>query len=72
MILVAALLQQRQKFSIDFSTAKTKFCLSLQYNGDNSYLLVNRKEFKADNKNVNFSTQFCLGIISEKFGAIEC
>ena len=33
--------------------------LSLHYNGDNSSLLVNRKEiykFKADNKDDNFST----------------
>ena len=46
-----------------FSKANTKFCLNLQYNNDNSYLFVNGKEifkFKADNKNVNFSTQFCL------------
>ena len=35
--------------------------------------LFNGKEifkFKADNKNVNFPTQFCLGIISNGFGAI--
>ena len=34
---------------------------------DNSYLFVNGKEifkFKNDNKNVNFSTQCCLGSIS--------
>ena len=57
-----------KKFSTNFSNAKTKFCLSLHYNGNNSYLFVNRKEiykFKADNKNVNFPTQFCLGSISE-------
>ena len=28
--------------------------------------------FKADNKNVNFPTQFCLGRISKKIDAIEC
>ena len=41
--------------------------MSLHYNADNNYLLVNGKEifkFKADNKNVNFPTQFCLGSIS--------
>ena len=55
-----------QKFSINFSKARTKFCLSLHYNHDNSYLFVNRKEiykFKADDKNVNFPTQFCPGTI---------
>ena len=30
------------KFSISLSKAKTKFCSSLHYNGDNSYLFVNR------------------------------
>ena len=54
-------------FSINFSKATTKFCLSLHYNDDNSYLFVNGKEifkFKADNKTVNFPTPFCLGDIS--------
>ena len=35
---------------------------------------VNGKEifkFKTDNKNVNFPTQFCLGSVSNGFGAIE-
>ena len=48
--------------------------MSLHYNDDNSYLFVKGKEifnFKADNKNVNFSTQFCLGSISNGFSAHE-
>ena len=56
-----------KKLSINFSKAKTKFCLSLHYNGDNSYLFVNGKEtykFKVENKNVEFRTQFCPGNIS--------
>ena len=32
-----------KKFSINFSKANTKFYLSLHYNDDNSYLLVNGK-----------------------------
>ena len=35
-------------------------------------MLVNRKEiinFKANNNNINFPTQFCLGIISDGFSA---
>ena len=32
-----------KKFRISFSKAKAKFCLNLHYNGDNSYLFVNRK-----------------------------
>ena len=38
------------KFSINFIKANIKFCLSLHYNADNSYLLVNGKDiikFKA-------------------------
>ena len=37
-------------------------------------MFVNGKEilkFKADNKNVNFPTQFCLGSISNRFSATE-
>ena len=52
---------REKKFNINLSKANTKFCLSLHYNVDNSYLFVNGKEifkFKADNKNVNFPTQF--------------
>ena len=30
-----------KKFSINFSEAKTKFCLSLHYIADNSYLFAN-------------------------------
>ena len=63
-----------KKFSINFSKANTKFCLSFHYSDDNSYLFVNGKEifkFKANNKNVNFPTQFCLGSISNEFSATE-
>ena len=33
-----------KKFSINYTKANTKFCLSLNYNADNSYLFVNRKK----------------------------
>ena len=61
-------------FSINFSIAIIKVCLSLHYNGDNRYLFFIGKEifkFKAKNGNANFSTQFCLGCISNGFGATE-
>ena len=48
--------------------------MSLHYNANNSYLLVNRKEifkFKVDNKNINFPTQFYLGSTSNGFSATE-
>ena len=48
--------------------------MSLHYNADNSYLFVNGKEifkFKADNKNFNSLTQFCLRRASNGFSATE-
>ena len=45
MVLMIALVQQGKKISINFSKAKAKFCLSLQCNGDESHLYVN-KTFK--------------------------
>ena len=48
--------------------------MSLHYNDDNSSFFVNGKEIfkiKADNKNVNFPTQFCLGSISNGCSAAE-
>ena len=56
-----------QKFTINFSKAKTKFCLSLHYNHHNIHLFFNVK--KIFNKNVDFPTEFCLGSISNKFDA---
>ena len=56
-----------KKVSINFSNGNIKFCLSLHFNFDNGYLLVNGKEifkFKTDNRNVNFATRFCFGSIS--------
>ena len=67
-------MHQKKKFNINFTKAKTKFCLILHYNGDNSYLFVNGKEilkFKADNGNVSFLTQFLLRRISNAFGTTE-
>ena len=63
-----------KKFNIDFTKANTKFCLNLHYNADYSYLFVNKKElfkFKADNKNIKFPNQFCLGSISNGFSNTE-
>ena len=41
---MGALVHQKQKFSINFTKANTKVCLSLDYTADNSYLFVNGKE----------------------------
>ena len=75
MVIMEAFDHQKKKFSINFTKSNTRFCLSLHYNADSSYLFVNGKEifkFKADNKNVIFPTQFCLGSISNGFSATEC
>ena len=61
-------------FSVNFSKAKSKFCLSLHYTGDNSYLLVDWKEiykFKDSNGNNNFPTRFFIGSISDRFSVTE-
>ena len=63
-----------KKFNISCIKLNTKLCLSLDYNADNSSSFVNGREifnFKFDNKNVNFPTQFCLGSISNGFSNTE-
>ena len=37
-----SVVQPENKFSIYFTNSKTEFCLSLRYNGDESYLNVNK------------------------------
>ena len=74
MVLIEALVHQKKKFSINFSKANTKFCLSLYCNADQNYLFVVGKDifkFKSDNKNVTFPTQFCFRSISNGFSAAE-
>ena len=61
-------------FCVNFSKAMVKVCLSFHYNCDSRYLFFIGKEifkFKANNGKVNFSTQFCLGCISNGYGATE-
>ena len=58
-------------YSINFNVTKKKFCLSLHYNGANSYLFVNGTEiykFKAkDSETV--ASPLCLGNISKDWSA---
>ena len=54
-------------YSIDFTVTKKKFCLSLHYNGRNSYLFVNGTEiikFKAKDSQI-VASPLCLGNISK-------
>ena len=53
--------------SINFTVKKKKFCLSLHYNGANSYLFVNGTEiykFKAKDSEI-VASPLCLGNISK-------
>ena len=54
-------------YSINFTKQNTKFCLSLHYNGANSYLFVNGREiikFKTKHSEIN-PYELCLGSISK-------
>ena len=53
----------------NFAVENKTFCLSLHYNGDNSYLFVNGKQvinFKAKDSEIK-AYQLCLGNISKDF-----
>ena len=55
-------------YSINFTVTKKKFCLSLHYHGENSYLFVNGKKkivkFKAKDSEI-IASPICLGNISK-------
>ena len=56
-------------YSINFAATRKKFCLSLEYNGENSYLFVNGTEickFKVKDSKI-VATPLCLGKVSKKW-----
>ena len=58
-------------YSINFAVTRKKFCLSLYYNGANSFLFVNGTEickFKAKDSEIAV-TPLCLGNISKDWSA---
>ena len=60
-------LTAEKMYSISFTVTKKKFCLSLHYNGANSYLFVNDTEiykFKAKDSKI-VASPTCLGNISK-------
>ena len=64
-------LTAEKMYSIKFAVTKKKFCLSLPYNGANSYLFVNGTEiykFKAKDSEI-VATPLCLGNISKDWSA---
>ena len=61
------MLNAEKMYSINFTKKNTKFCLSLHYNGANSYLFVNGTEiykFKAKDSEI-VASPLCLGNISK-------
>ena len=62
-------LTAEKMYSINFTKEYTKFCLSLHYNGANSYLFVNGREiikFKEKDSNI-VARPLCLGNISKNW-----
>ena len=60
-------LTAEKMYSINFTVTKKKFCLSLHYNGSNSYLFANGTEifkFKAKDSKI-VAAPLCLGKISK-------
>ena len=60
-------LTAEKMYSINFTVTKKQFCLSLHYNGANSYLFVNGTEiykFKAKDSEI-VASPLCLGNISK-------
>ena len=60
-------LTAEKMYSINFMVKRKRFCLSLHYNGSNSYLFVNGTEiikFKAKDSDIA-TTPLCLGNISK-------
>ena len=61
-------LSKEKMYSINFTVTGKKFCLSLHYNGANSYLFVNDTEiikFKAKYSEI-VATPLCLGNITKE------
>ena len=60
-------LTAEKMYSINFTVTNIQFCLSLHYNGENSYLFVNGSEickFKVNDSEIAASP-LCLGNISK-------
>ena len=56
-------------YSVNFTDHREKYCLSLHYNGENSYLFVNGTEiikFKVKDSEI-VATPLCLGNISKNW-----
>lgn len=66
--LIESSLTAEKMYSINFTETNKKFCLSLHYNGNNSYLFVNGVEvfkFKALTGYIETHNGICLGNVSK-------
>ena len=66
-------LTAEKMYSINFTVTNIKFCLSLHYNGENSYFFVNGTEiykFKAKAFEI-VAAPLCLGNISKDWSIID-
>ena len=62
-----------EMYSTNFTVTNKKFCLSLHYNGDSSYLFVNGKaiiSFKAKDSEI-VPYPLCLGNVSKDFSPLN-
>ena len=57
-----------KEYAINFGEEHKTFCLSLYYNGVNSYTFVEIYKFKAKDPEIN-AAPLCLGNVSKKFSA---
>ena len=63
------MMTKEKEYFINFTEQQKKFCLSLHYNGMNSYIFVNSVEickFKAINPEINAAV-LCLGNVWKHF-----
>ena len=60
-------LTAENKYLINFSVTRKKFCLSLHYDGARRYLFVNGTEVTKEKDSENVATPLCLGNISKDF-----
>ena len=68
-----ATVYEEKMYSTNFTVTNKKFCFSLHYNGDSSYLFVNRKEisnFKAKDSEI-VPYPLCLGNVPKDFSLIN-
>ena len=67
------ILTAEAKYPINFTQPRTRFALSLHYNGRNSFLFVNAESFLFDqwwNNNINMSAKNVMLVKKIKFGIL--